>query len=146
MDWFLLDENHGGPWHKGVLQLVKDLNGVYQNNAPLFELDGEPEGFNWLVVDDAENSVFAFERKSSNGERIIVISNFTPVPREGYRIGVNAAGEYEEILNTDSMYYQGSNVGNFGLVESEEIASHGRENSISVTIPPLATIYLKYKA
>ena len=146
LDWFLLDENHGGPWHKGVLQLVKDLNGVYQNNAPLFELDGEPEGFNWLVVDDAENSVFAFERKSSNGERIIVISNFTPVPREGYRIGVNAAGQYEEILNTDSMYYQGSNVGNFGLVESEEIASHGRDNSISVTIPPLATIYLKYKA
>jgi len=146
LDWFLLDENHGGPWHKGVLQLVKDLNGVYQNNAPLFELDGEPEGFDWLVVDDAENSVFAFERKSSDGERIIVISNFTPVPREGYRIGVNAAGEYEEILNTDSMYYQGSNVGNFGLVESEAIASHGRDNSISVTIPPLATIYLKYKA
>ena len=146
LDWFLLDENHGGPWHKGVLQLVKDLNGIYQNNAPLFELDGEPEGFNWLVVDDAENSVFAFERKSSNGERIIVISNFTPVPREGYRIGVNVAGEYEEILNTDSMYYQGSNVGNFGLVASEAIASHGRDNSISVTIPPLATIYLKYKA
>ena len=146
LDWFLLDENHGGPWHKGVLQLVKDLNGIYQKNAPLFELDGEPEGFDWLVVDDAENSVFAFERKSSDGERIIVISNFTPVPREGYRIGVNVAGEYEEILNTDSMYYQGSNVGNFGLVESEAIASHGRENSISVTIPPLATIYLKYKA
>lgn len=146
LDWFLLDENHGGLWHKGVLQLVKDLNGIYQKNAPLFELDGEPEGFDWLVVDDAENSVFAFERKSSNGERIIVISNFTPVPREGYRIGVNVAGEYEEILNTDSMYYQGSNVGNFGLVESEEIASHGRDSSISVTIPPLATIYLKYKA
>ena len=146
LDWFLLDENHGGLWHKGVLQLVKDLNGIYQKNAPLFELDGEPEGFDWLVVDDAENSVFAFERKSSNGERIIVISNFTPVPREGYRIGVNAAGEYEEILNTDSMYYQGTNVGNFGSVKSEAIASHGRDNSISVTIPPLATIYLKYKA
>ena len=79
------------------------------------------------MVDDAENSVFVFERKSSNCERIIVISNFTPVPREGYRIGVNASGEYEEILNTDSMYYQGSNVGNFGLVESEAIASHGRD-------------------
>ena len=75
-----------------------------------------------------------------------MISNFTPVPREGYRIGVTATGEYEEILNTDSMYYQGSNVGNFGLVESEAIASHGRDNSISGTIPPLATIYLKYKA
>ena len=75
LDWFLLDENHGGLWHKGVLQLVKDLNGIYQKNAPLFELDGEPEGFDWLVVDDAENSVFAFERKSTDGERIIVISN-----------------------------------------------------------------------
>lgn len=75
-----------------------------------------------------------------------MISNFTPVPREGYRIGVNASGEYEEILNTDSMYYQGSNVGNFGSVKSEAIASYGRDNSISVTIPPLATIYLKYKA
>ena len=71
--------------------------------------------------------MFAFERRSSNGERIIVVSNFTPVPRHDYSIGVNIAGEYEEILNTDSMYYQGSNVGNFGCVASENIESHGRE-------------------
>lgn len=144
LDWFLLDENIGGGWHKGVLKLVKDLNHIYRENSPLFELDYSPEGFNWLVVDDAANSVFAFERSSSNGERIIVISNFTPVPRHNYRIGVNVAGTYEEILNTDSMYYQGSNVGNFGYVTSEEIESHGRENSISISIPPLATVYLKY--
>ena len=144
LDWFLLDENIGGGWHKGVLKLVKDLNHIYRENSPLFELDYSPEGFNWLVVDDAANSVFAFERRSSNGERIIVISNFTPVPRHNYRIGINVAGTYEEILNTDSMYYQGSNVGNFGYVTSEEIESHGRENSISISIPPLATVYLKY--
>ncbi|MBS6021678.1 MAG: 1,4-alpha-glucan branching protein GlgB [Haemophilus haemolyticus] len=144
LDWFLLDENVGGGWHKGVLKLVKDLNHIYRENSPLFELDYSPEGFDWLVVDDAANSVFAFERRSSNGERIIVISNFTPVPRHNYRIGVNVAGTYEEILNTDSMYYQGSNVGNFGYVISEEIESHGRENSISISIPPLATVYLKY--
>ena len=144
LDWFLLDENIGGGWHKGILKLVKDLNHIYRENLPLFELDYSPEGFDWLVVDDAANSVFAFERRSSNGECIIVISNFTPVPRYNYRIGVNVAGTYEEILNTDSMYYQGSNVGNFGYVTSEEIESHGRENSISVSIPPLATVYLKY--
>lgn len=144
LDWFLLDENIGGGWHKGVLKLVKDLNHIYRENSPLFELDYSPEGFDWLVVDDAANSVFAFERRSSNGERIIVISNFTPVPRHNYRIGVNVAGTYEEILNTDSMYYQGSNVGNFGYVTTEEIESHGRENSISISIPPLATVYLKY--
>lgn len=144
LDWFLLDENIGGGWHKGILKLVKDLNHIYRENLPLFELDYSPEGFDWLVVDDAANSVFAFERRSSNGERIVVISNFTPVPRHNYRIGVNVAGTYEEILNTDSMYYQGSNVGNFGYVTSEEIESHGRENSISISIPPLATVYLKY--
>ena len=144
LDWFLLDENIGDGWHKGVLKLVKDLNHIYRENSPLFELDYSPEGFDWLVVDDAANSVFAFERRSSNGECIIVISNFTPVPRHNYRIGVNVAGTYEEILNTDSMYYQGSNVGNFGYVTSEEIESHGRENSISISIPPLATVYLKY--
>lgn len=145
LDWFLLDENIGGEWHKGVLKLVKDLNRIYKTHPALFELDNQPEGFDWLVVDDAEHSVFAFERKSQDGERIIVISNFTPVPRHDYRIGVNTEGKYEEILNTDSMYYQGSNLGNFGCVESEAIHSHGRENSISVSVPPLATVYLKFQ-
>ena len=145
LDWFLLDEGIGGRWHIGVQQLVKDLNKIYRENAPLFELDSDPQGFDWLVVDDAQNSVFAFERQSRSGERVIVISNFTPVPRHDYRIGVNVAGKYHEILNTDSAFYEGSNVGNWGEVESEAIPSHNRENSISVTIPPLATVYLKLK-
>ena len=145
LDWFLLDEGIGGRWHIGVQQLVKDLNKIYRENAPLFELDSDPQGFDWLVVDDAQNSVFAFERRSSKGERIIVISNFTPVPRHDYRIGVNVAGQYHEILNTDSAFYEGSNLGNCGSVESETIPSHGRDHSISVSIPPLATLYLKYQ-
>ena len=145
LDWFLLDESIGGRWHIGMQQLVKDLNKIYRENAPLFELDSDPQGFDWLVVDDAQNSVFAFERRSSKGERIIVISNFTPVPRHDYRIGVNVAGQYHEILNTDSSFYEGSNLGNCGAVESEAISSHGRDHSISVSIPPLATLYLKYQ-
>ena len=145
LDWFLLDESIGGRWHIGMQQLVKDLNKIYRENAPLFELDSDPQGFDWLVVDDAQNSVFAFERRSSKGECIIVISNFTPVPRHDYRIGVNVAGQYHEILNTDSAFYEGSNLGNCGAVESEAIPSHGRDNSISVSIPPLATLYLKYQ-
>ena len=145
LDWFLLDESIGGRWHIGMQQLVKDLNKIYRENAPLFELDSDPQGFDWLVVDDAQNSVFAFERRSSKGERIIVISNFTPVPRHDYRLGVNVAGQYHEILNTDSSFYEGSNLGNCGAVESEAIPSHGRDNSISVSIPPLATLYLKYQ-
>ncbi len=145
LDWFLLDESIGGRWHIGMQQLVKDLNKIYRENAPLFELDSDPQGFDWLVVDDAQNSVFAFERRSSKGERIIVISNFTPVPRHDYRMGVNVAGQYHEILNTDSSFYEGSNLGNCGAVESEAIPSHGRDHSISVSIPPLATLYLKYQ-
>jgi 1,4-alpha-glucan branching enzyme len=145
LDWFLLDESIGSGWHIGMQKLVKDLNKIYRENAPLFELDSDPQGFDWLVVDDAQNSVFAFERRSRKGERIIVISNFTPVPRHDYRIGVNVAGQYHEILNTDSAFYEGSNFGNGGTVESEAIPSHGRDNSISVSIPPLATLYLKYQ-
>lgn len=145
LDWFLLDESIGGGWHIGMQKLVKDLNKIYRENAPLFELDSDPQGFDWLVVDDAQNSVFAFERRSRKGERIIVISNFTPVPRHDYRIGVNVAGQYHEILNTDSSFYEGSNLGNCGAVESEAIPSHGRDHSISVSIPPLATLYLKYQ-
>ncbi|WP_040976348.1 1,4-alpha-glucan branching protein GlgB [Necropsobacter massiliensis] len=142
LDWFLLDEAIGGGWHQGVQHFVKDLNRTYKANAPLYELDCDPQGFEWLVVDDYQNSVFAFERRSRQGERVIVVSNFTPVPRYDYRIGVNVGGEYREILNSDSAYYQGSDIGNQGAVSSEEIASHGKPQSISLTLPPLATIYL----
>lgn len=145
LDWFLLEENIGGGWHKGVLNLVRDLNKIYQKQTALYQLDFDPKGFEWLVVDDSENSVFAFERRDRDDNVVIIVSNFTPVPRENYRIGVNEPAEYEEILNTDSMYYKGSNLGNYGVVETEEVESHGKNYSISITVPPLSTLYLKLK-
>ena len=145
LDWFLLDDFHGGGWHSGVQQLVKDLNKTYQNHTALYELDCDPQGFDWLVVDDHQNSVFAFERRDKEDSSIIVVSNFTPVPRHDYRIGVNKTGVYEEILNTDSEYYMGSNVGNIGDIVTEEVESHGKTQSISISVPPLATIFLKFK-
>ncbi len=145
LDWFLLDDFLGGGWHSGMQRLVKDLNKTYQKQTALYELDCKPEGFDWLVVDDNQNSVFAFERRSKDGERVIVVSNFTPVPRENYRIGVNVAGTYEEILNTDAESYKGSNVRNEGDIVTEEVESHNKAQSIVITVPPLATLYLKLK-
>ncbi len=145
LDWFLLDDFLGGGWHSGMQRLVKDLNKTYQKQTALYELDCKPEGFEWLVVDDNQNSVFAFERRSKDDERVIVVSNFTPVPRENYRIGVNVAGTYEEILNTDAESYKGSNVRNEGDIVTEEVESHSKAQSIVITVPPLATVYLKLK-
>ncbi|MCI7479681.1 MAG: 1,4-alpha-glucan branching protein GlgB [[Pasteurella] aerogenes] len=145
LDWYLLEDEFGGGWHKGVQDFVKDLNRTYQQQAALYELDNDPAGFEWLVVDDAANSVFVFERRSRQGEPIIVVSNFTPVPRHAYRFGVNIAGEYEEILNSDAGVYKGSNVANLGKLVTEEIESHGKTHSLSLVIPPLATVYLKLK-
>ncbi|HHQ6580994.1 TPA: 1,4-alpha-glucan branching protein GlgB [Serratia fonticola] len=144
LDWHLLDGLDC--WHHGMQRLVRDLNHCYQENAPLYERDYRPDGFEWLVVDDHENSVFAFARYDSQGNELIAISNFTPVPRPHYRIGIARAGEYQEILNTDSHHYHGSNAGNQGRVISQPIGSHGREHSISVMVPPLATVYLRREA
>ena len=140
LDWFLLEQEGG--WHKGVQDFVRELNHVYKDTAPLYQLDQWPEGFEWLVADDGNNSVFVFERRDREGNRVIVISNFTPVVREGYRFGVNSAGEYREILNSDDLYYKGSGVFAGATVETEEVWSHGKPNSLSVTVPPLATVYL----
>ena len=140
LDWFLLEQEGG--WHKGVQDFVRELNHVYKDTAPLYQLDQWPEGFEWLVADDGNNSVFVFERRDREGNRVIVISNFTPVVREGYRFGVNSAGEYREILNSDDLYYKGSGVSAGATVKTEEVWSHGKPNSLSVTVPPLATVYL----
>ncbi len=142
LDWFLLEEEHGGGWHKGVQDFVRDLNHTYRSHAPLYQLDQWPDGFEWLVADDGDNSVFAFERRDRDGNRMIVISNFTPVVRENYRIGVNAAGVYREVMNSDKSQYQGSGVSPGSEVFTEEIFSHGRPQSLNLTLPPLATVFL----
>lgn len=141
LDWFLLGEE-GGNWHKGMLNWVRDLNRVYQQYAALYQLDHGPSGFEWLVVDDWQQSVFAFERKAKDGSSVIVISNFTPIVHHNYRIGVAQDGIYKEILNSDAAYYAGSNVGNYGKILCEEEPSHGKPYSLSVSLPPLATIFI----
>ena len=143
LDWFLLDQEGG--WHKGVQNFVRDLNRAYKDTAPLYQLDQWPEGFEWLVADDGNNSVFVFERRDREGNRVIIISNFTPVVHDSYRFGVNEAGEYREILNSDDPGYNGSGVSAGQTLQTEEIWSHGRPNSLAVKVPPLATVYL-YKA
>ncbi|MGE4800993.1 1,4-alpha-glucan branching protein GlgB [Yersinia hibernica] len=140
LDWHLLDDENG--WHKGVQRWVRDLNHCYQQYAPLYELDYQPEGFEWLVVDDHENSVFAFLRRDADGNELIVISNFTPVPRYNYRVGVPHRGHYREVLNSDSEFYCGSNLGNQGSIYSHYVSSHNHSHSLLLTLPPLSTLYL----
>ncbi|MEI7429505.1 MAG: alpha amylase C-terminal domain-containing protein, partial [Betaproteobacteria bacterium] len=127
--------------------LIRDLNQLYRKTPALHEIDFDPAGFEWISANDSENSVLAFLRRGHDRSKaIICVCNFTPVARHNYRIGAPGPGSYHERLNTDSQYYGGSNVGNpFGVVAAEPIMSHGREWSISLTIPPLATVFLEWE-
>ncbi|MCY1247698.1 1,4-alpha-glucan branching enzyme GlgB [compost metagenome] len=118
---------------------MRDLNNVYRHFPALHELDHEGSGFEWLVHDDVAQSVFAFVRRTRDGAFVLVVCNFTPVAREGYRLGVPVAGAYREIINTDGSVYGGSGVGN-GVVESSSVAWHGKGDSIVISVPPLATL------
>jgi 1,4-alpha-glucan branching enzyme len=140
LDWHLLED----PLHRGVKDLVRDLNRAYRDLPALHERDCEAGGFQWLVSDDADNSVIAWARFGADPGRVaIVISNFTPVPRAGYHLGVPLPGHYREVVNTDAALYGGSNVGNMGGVTAVAEEAHGRPQSIFVTLPPLATIILE---
>jgi 1,4-alpha-glucan branching enzyme len=141
LDWHLLAE----PRHAGLKQLIGDLNRLYRDTPALYEIDFEPAGFEWISADDADNSVLAFVRRGRDRSRFIVcVCNFTPVVREHYRIGVPTSGEYRERLNTDSRFYGGSDVGNvYGAVRAEPIPAHGRDWSVSLTLPPLACLYFE---
>jgi 1,4-alpha-glucan branching enzyme len=142
LDWHLLDH----PQHQGVQALVRDLNRLYRATPALYARDCEPEGFEWIIGDDSANSVFAWLRKGAPGDApVLVISNMTPVPREGYRVGLPAAGRWDEILNTDAAVYGGSGVGNGGAVHAVAEGAHGQPASAMLTLPPLATIYLRLK-
>jgi 1,4-alpha-glucan branching enzyme len=139
--WDLLDQ----PEHAGMQRLIGDLNRLYAAEPALQYGDLHPEGFDWVIGDDAENSVFGMLRKSADGGSfILAISNMTPVPREGYRVGVPQAGRWSEVLNTDAGVYGGSNLGNVEAW-SEEQPAHGQPQSILLTLPPLATIYLRWQ-
>ncbi len=140
LDWALF----GHTYHDSLRRFVGDLNRLYRDERPLFETDVDPNGFSWIQCDDWQNSVFAFSRFAKNpDEFLVVICNFTPVTRDGYRVGVPKPGYYRELINSDADIYGGTNVGNQGGVYSETVASHGHNQSLVVTLPPLAMLVLK---
>jgi 1,4-alpha-glucan branching enzyme len=142
LDWHLLAD----PMHKGVQDLVRDLNHTYANVSALHELDCESEGFGWLVSDDRDNSVLAFARFNRDRSSIvIVVSNFTPVLRSDFRIGAPRGGYWREIVNSDAACYGGSNVGNGGGLDARNEPSHGQSHSLCLTAPPLATIMFEWQ-
>jgi 1,4-alpha-glucan branching enzyme len=139
LDWHLLDH---AP-HKGMQSLVRDLNRLYRTYPALHARDCESEGFEWLIADDYQNSVFAWARHSGSGDpAIVVVTNFTPLPRDNYLLPLPAAGRWHEILNTDAGIYGGSGRGNMGGVNAAAHHSHGKPASARLSLPPLATIFL----
>jgi 1,4-alpha-glucan branching enzyme len=144
LDWHLLDQ----PGHRGVQILVRDLNRLYARLAALHALDCDQAGFRWVIGDDHANSVFAFLRSDGTGPAgsVLVVCNFTPVPRRDYRIGVPAEGWWREELNSDATVYSGSGMGNGGGAAASCIPSHGLPASVLLTLPPLATIIFTLEA
>lgn len=140
LDWNLLQY----PFHSGVQRVIRDLNTVYRDFPPLYKRDFDPDGFEWIIHDDLDSSVFSFLRKDTEGRFVIVMSNFTPVPRYGYRFGVPEAGWYREIINTDAVIYGGSGIHNNELL-AQPIPCNGYDWSVEVTAPPLATCMLVKK-
>ncbi|MDX3907900.1 MAG: 1,4-alpha-glucan branching protein GlgB [Pigmentiphaga sp.] len=130
------------PLHAGVQRLVRDLNRAYVSLPALHRLDADPAGFRWIVGDDDRNCVFAYLR--TDGERhVLVVCNMTPVVRSGYRVGVPGGGRWREVLNSDASDYGGSGVGNGGAIDAQDQGAHGFPHSLSLTLPPLATLLLE---
>ena len=142
LDWYLLQYAE----HKGVQKLVGDLNRLYREEPALHEQDDAPQGFQWLIGDDAINSVFAWLRWSKDGKPVLVVANFTPVPRAAYAVGVPFAGRWSEVLNSDAEQYAGSNYGNGGAVFTQDEPRHGQAVSLSLNLPPLGVLILRPEA
>lgn len=141
LQWFLTQFER----HSGMQNLVKDLNQLYRNEKALYINDCEPCGFEWRLQNDAEQSVLAHERLGDNGERILVISNFTPAPRNDFRLGMPVSGEYELVLNTDADYYGGSSYEVVSNTQTESVESQGLAQSLVVNLPPLSTVFYRLK-
>ncbi len=138
LDWGLLQIH----WHEGVTRCLRDLNRLYRDLPPLHDLDFEMEGFAWIDCHDADQSILTFQRRDRQGRAVVVALNFTPVPREGYRIGAPAAGFWREIFNSDSELYGGSNLGNGAGLMSEDLPWMGYPQSLVITLPPLGGVIL----
>jgi 1,4-alpha-glucan branching enzyme len=130
--------------HRGLSKAVADLNHLVRREPALHELDFEGRGFEWVDCHNWQDSVLVFIRRAANPDDFLVVCcNFTPVPRTGYRVGVPQAGVYDEIFNSDSTFYGGGNVGNSGGLHTLSEPHHGREQCLSLALPPLAAVVLK---
>jgi 1,4-alpha-glucan branching enzyme len=140
LPWWLLEHAD----HAGMRDLVRDLNRLYRAEPALWEVDFSHEGFVWIEPNDASNNVIAFMRVSRDGSnQVVCVANLSPVPREGYRVGLPQGGPWEELLNTDSAYYGGTGVGNLGEVDADGRGWHGQRFSAEVTLPPLSVLWLR---
>jgi 1,4-alpha-glucan branching enzyme len=140
LEWHVLQY----PVHRGVQSWVEQLNRVYREQAALHELDNDPAGFEWVDCNDTAASVISLLRKGrSPAENVVIVCNFTPVPRQSYRVGVPSGGFWRELLNSDAQEYGGSGMGNLGGVQAEAQPAHGRPYSLSLTLPPLGALFLK---
>jgi 1,4-alpha-glucan branching enzyme len=138
LDWHLLDT----PAHDGILRWVSDLNHLYRERRALHALDCEPGGFAWTQADESETSLLSFLRLSPGDPPVLVVYNFTPVPRTGVVTGVPLGGAWHELLNSDAGIYGGSGMGNLGVVEAYPSPAHGRPWSLTLTVPPLGCVFL----
>jgi 1,4-alpha-glucan branching enzyme len=137
-------EHVDAPPHRGLQALVGDLNRLYRSQPAMYEQDYDPAGFQWIDCNDNENSVVSFLRRGRDPrEFLVVVLNFTPVPRQGYVVGVPEPGVYRELLNTDAEVYGGSNLGNGGSVATEPVGAHGFSDRLRLVLPPLACLVLK---
>jgi 1,4-alpha-glucan branching enzyme len=140
LEWPLLEHES----HAGIQKWVRDLNWVYRSEPALHELDCEPDGFQWVDCNDADQSLLSFLRRGHSSEDLVLVAcNFTPLPRSGYRLGVPRGGLWQEILNSDATDYWGQGFGNLGGVEATPTPSHGHPFSVEVTLPPLGVVFFK---
>jgi 1,4-alpha-glucan branching enzyme len=145
------DHDSSLSWHeaehlprRGLTALVRDLNLLYRAHPALHELDCFDGGFEWIEGGDVEQSVIAFSRAAAGQrQRVVVVLNYTPMVRYGYRVGVDVPGRYLELLNTDAAEYGGGGVGNLGAVDTNPVAWHGRAQSLALTLPPLGAVFLR---
>jgi 1,4-alpha-glucan branching enzyme len=132
------------PVHNGLLNWVAQLNRVYRSEPALHLLDNNPAGFEWVDCNDNLTSTISLLRKSeSPKDTVLIVCNFTPIPRIGYRVGVPEGGYWRELVNSDALEYNGTGVGNLGGVHAEEEPIHGRPYSLKLTLPPLAALFMK---
>jgi len=139
LDWYLLERDP----HRGIQALMRDLNHLYLNTLALHELDFFAEGFSWIDCHDVEQSVISYQRRARDGSFVLVVLNFTPILRTGYRVGIPGSSAYQEVFNSDSIYYDGSNAGNAGKISPTGQPWSGQADSIIITLPPLAGVILK---